>query len=51
MTGRRARRSRWLLTVAALLVAAAPAGARTVLEPGSFPGHKAVRVSDNVGVT
>lgn len=38
-----------LLTVAARL-AAAPAGARTVLEPGSFPGQKAVRVSDTVGV-
>jgi hypothetical protein len=51
MTGRRARRSRWLLTAAARLAAAGPAGAQTVLEPGSFPGHKAVRVSDNVGVT
>jgi hypothetical protein len=50
MTGRRARRSRWLLTVAALLAAAGPAGAQTVLEPGSFPGQKAVRVSDTVGV-
>lgn len=39
-----------LLTVAALLAAAAPAGAQTVLEPGSFPGQKAVRVSDTVRV-
>jgi hypothetical protein len=51
MTGPRARRSRWLLAVAALLAAAGPAGAQTVLEPGSFPGHKAVRISDTVGVT
>lgn len=50
MTGRRARRSRLLLMVAARLAAAAPADARTVLEPGSFPGQKAFRVSDNVGV-
>ena len=39
-----------LLTVAALLAAAARACARTVLEPGAFPGQKAVRVTDTVGV-
>jgi hypothetical protein len=50
MTGCRARRSRWLLTVAARLAAAPPAGAQTVLEPGLFPRQKAFRVSDNVGV-